>query len=125
MHSLATKMLRQAAVAASSSTARRRLGGAAGAQWLAALHQDRPASCARRAPVLRITAIATPVRTPGLGASETAVQPWAAPVPASPSAVRGLAALWQAYLLSLERSPLLTKVNLGSGANGGQIVGAP
>ncbi|KAL4451615.1 hypothetical protein ABPG75_007277 [Micractinium tetrahymenae] len=110
MHSVATRMLRQAAVAASAAAARRRHSRAAGAQWLAVRRQHWPSYTPGRAPAAPITAIATPVRVPGLGASEPAVQPWAAPAPAPSVDMRpGLGALWQGYLHSLERSPLLTK----------------
>lgn len=116
MHSVATKMVRQAAAAASMATSRHRLGGSAGAQWLAARRQHWPASAPGRMHAARITAVASPVRTPGLGVSEPAVRPWAVPAPApAVGHGRGLGSLWQAYLHSLEHKPLLTKVKLCCG----------
>ncbi|KAL4433421.1 hypothetical protein ABPG77_010274 [Micractinium sp. CCAP 211/92] len=110
MRVLATTMLRQAAATASTAMAHRRVGGSAGAQWLAARRHYWPAGAPVRARTMRVSAVASPVRGPGLGVSEPTVRPLAVPAPApSVGLGRGLGALWQAYLHSLERSPLLTK----------------
>lgn len=122
MRVLATTMLRQAAATASTAMAHRRVGGSAGAQWLAARRHHWPAGAPVRARTMRVSAVASPVRGPGLGVSEPTVRPLAVPAPApSVGLGQGLGALWQAYLHSLERSPLLTKVRIVSTA--GRLAG--